>query len=154
MPDLLAGTVVNALDTPPTVSNTQVGSFTHNATTYGIDADTGTYVDCGVAFTAPTSGRVMVLWRAQVDHDGTALGFTAVSFVIRTGSTVGSGTVVLAADDNRAVIMAGTDVMQMGSSHLVTGLTPGDSYNVRLEHKVGAGVGTTERRGVVVAPQP
>lgn len=152
MPDLLAGTVVNALDTPPTVSDTETGSFTHNATTYGTDNDSGTYVDCGVAFTAPTTGRVTVSWRAQVDHDGTGGGFTSVSFVVRTGSTVGAGASVLAADDNRAVIMSGTDVMQMGSSHMVTGLTPGDTYNVRLEHRVGAGVGTTERRAVRVEP--
>lgn len=151
MPDLLAGTVVTALDTPPTVSDAQAGQFTFNATTYGIDADAGSYVDCGVAFTAPTTGRVMVDWRAQFDHD-TAGGFVSVSPVIRTGSTVGAGSVIVAADDSRALISAGTELAQMGTSRLVTGLTPGTVYNVRLEHLQSGGVGTLLRRAVAVAP--
>lgn len=151
MPDLLAGTIVNALDTPPTVSNTQDGSFTFNATAYGIDADAGVYADCGVAFTAPTTGRVLLSWKAQLDND-TAGQFTACSNVVRTGSTVGAGSVVLGAQDARALVHEGTNVKQMGMTELVTGLTPGTVYNVRLEHQVGGGIGTLLRRSVVVAP--
>ena len=151
MPDLLAGTIVNALDAPPTVSNAQDGSFTFNLTTFGIDADTGTYVDCGVAFTAPTTGRVLVSFKGDLFND-TAAQFTVCSYVIREGSTVGSGAVFLAASDSRAIVNTGTSPVQAGISDLVTGLTPGTVYNVRLEHRVGANIGTLLRRSVIVAP--
>ena len=151
MPDLLAGTIVNALDVPTTVSNVQDGSFTFNLTTFGIDADTGTYVDCGVAFTAPTTGRVLVPFKGDLFND-TAAQFTVLSFVIREGSTVGSGTVFLAASDSRAIVNTGTSPVQAGITELVTGLTPGTVYNVRLEHRVGANIGTILRRTVIVAP--
>jgi len=153
MPDLLAGTIVNALDTPPTVTNAQAGQFSFNAITYGIDADSGTYVDCGIAFTACTTGRAKISINADGFND-TAAQFTAMSFVVRTGSTVGAGTTFLAADDARALVWTGTNPYQMGREDLVTGLTPGDIYNVRLEHKVGANIGTLLRRSVIVAPAP
>lgn len=151
MPDLLAGTIINALDTPPVVSNTQTGTFTFNATAYGIDADTGTYVDCGVAFTAPTTGRVMVWFRSQLlNNTGGQSTFT--SFVVREGSTVGAGASFLAAADSRALEHAGTDTPQQGTSEFVSGLTPGTVYNVRMEHRVTGGIGTLLNRQISVAP--
>lgn len=151
MPDLLAGTIVNALDTPPTVTNSQDGMFTFNLTTFGIDADTGSYVDCGIAFTACTTGRAEVEFNADLFND-TAAQFTVCSFVVRTGSTVGSGTVFQAASDSRAIVNTGTSPIQAGVTSLVSGLTPGDVYNVRLEHRVGANIGTLLRRSVIVRP--
>jgi len=151
MPDLLAGTIVNALDTPPTVENVQTGNFTFNATTYGIDNDSGTYIDCGVAFTAPTTGRVLVTFKGNLFND-TAAQFTALSHVIRTGSTVGAGTTFQAATDDNALVNTGTNPVIVSSTELITGLTPGDIYNVRLEHRVGANIGTILRRWVVVSP--
>jgi hypothetical protein len=151
MPDLLAGTIVNALDTPPTVENEQTGSFTFNATTYGIDADSGTYVDCGVAFTAPTTGRVRIDFGGNLRND-TAAQFAALSFVVRTGSTVGSGTVFQAASDDKSIVGTGTDPTTSSRQDLVSGLTPGDVYNVRLEHRAGANNGIILRRFVVVSP--
>lgn len=151
MPDLLAGTVVNALDTPPTVSNEQTGQFTFNATTFGVDADSGSYVDCGVAFTACTTGRATLHYAAALFND-TAAQFTAMSPVIRTGSTVGAGAVVLAASFDTCVSNTGTSNIVSARHHRVTGLTPGTIYNVRLEHAVGGGIGTLLRRAVEVAP--
>lgn len=152
MPDLLAGTTITAADTPPTVSNAQSGSFTWNLTTYGIDADSGTYVDCGVAFTACTTGRATVSLSGAINGDGASI-FALISFVIREGSTVGSGATFLAADDSRCIMHAGTNAEQLGATYLVTGLTPGSTYNVRLEHKVaGAGNATAARRSVTVFP--
>lgn len=151
MPDLLAGTTVNALDTPPTVSDTEDGAFGFNSTTYGIDADSGSYVDCGVAFTAPTTGRVVIHTNARLNNDTAALG-VSVTPVVRDGSTVGSGTVIVAADDSNRITNTGTSPLRMGVTRLVTGLTPGDSYNVRLEHKVSGGNGDVRNRHVIVAP--
>lgn len=154
MPDLLAGTLITALDTPPTVEDQEAGSFTFNATAaWGIDADAGTYVDCGVAFTAPTTGRVKVDWRGELDNN-TAGSWTGLSYVVRTGNVVGSGTTFQVADHSRAIITYNPTHGEFGMSDLVTGLTPGDAYNVRLEHLVGGGgaTGTLLRRAVTVTP--
>ena len=154
MPDLLAGTLITALDTPPTVENQQSGSFTFtNTAAWGIGTVGGTYVDCGVAFTAPTTGRVTVDWRGELDNN-TAGSWTGLSFVVRTGNVVGSGTTFQAADITRAIIAYNPTHGAFGLSDLVTGLTGGDAYNVRLEHLVGGGgaTGTLLRRAVTVTP--
>lgn len=151
MPDLLAGTIIQAADTPPTVSNAQSGSFTFNATSYGIDADSGSYVDCGVAFTACTTGRALVSIVGSMNGDGATV-FALISFVIREGSTVGAGTSFLAADDMRRVMGVGTNATHKGATYLVTGMTPGDAYNVRLEHRASGGIGTVSHRTVTVTP--
>jgi hypothetical protein len=151
MPDLTAGSKVKALDTPPTVSDVENGTFTFDATTYGTDHDSGTYADCGAAFVACSTGRAMVLWRAQ-PLNNTGGQSTFCSYVIRTGAVVGSGSSVVAAADSRALEHAGTDTPQAGTFDLVSGLTPGDTYNVRLEHRVTGGVGTLLNRSVAVAP--
>src|SRR5688500_8826626 len=95
MSDLLSGSPVTPLDTPPSVDNRQDGSFTFNATTYGVDNDSGTYADCGVAFLGPTTGRVTILWGSNLSNSTSAS--TLLAPVVRTGSTVGSGSTVLAA---------------------------------------------------------
>lgn len=151
MPDLLAGTIINALDTPPTVVNTQTGTFTFTITAYGVTTTGGTYVDCGIAFTAPTTGRVIVWYRSQLLNN-TGGQSTFASFVLRDGSTVGAGATVLAAADSRALEHAGTDTPQAGTFELVTGLTPGNAYNVRIEHRVTGGTGTLLNRQISVAP--
>ena len=152
MPDLLAGQRIKALDFTPTVTNTQTGSFTFNATTFGVDADSGTYLDCGVAFTAPTTGRVQIDFGASTDND-TTTAFTIMAPVVRTGSTVGSGSGVYGPSDDDALSVGSTVAMRNGAPPvLVTGLTPGTVYNVRLEHRVSAGIGTLLRRRVTVSP--
>jgi hypothetical protein len=136
---------------PATVSNIQDGQFTTDSTVFGIDNDSGTYVDCGVTFVAAPTGRALIHWRASLDNN-TAGQFTALSFVLRTGAVVGSGTIVLAANDARTVVNSGTDAAAAGMTYMRSGLTPGDTYNVRLEHHVGGGIGTILRREVIVAP--
>lgn len=156
MPDLLAGTKVKAIDTPPTVSDSQTGLFTFTSTTYGVSVTSGTYADCGVAFVAPTTGRVLVktvgFVRASVAGSG-----SIVAPVIREGATVGSGTVVVPADDMNGIQANGTgsntDGCRCSAEALIEGLTPGGVYNVRLEHRVnGSGAGSATRRTVIVAP--
>jgi hypothetical protein len=93
----------------------------------------------------------MVFWNAQILNSGAA-GTTVVSFVIRTGGTVGSGTVVHAASDDDVVLCVGTDFQRSNASRMVPSLTPGDTYNVRLEHRVSSGTGTALRRSVVIIP--
>mgnify|MGYP003574955279 CR=1 FL=1 len=150
MPDLLSGSPVTPLDTPPTVDDREDGSFTFTITSFGVTA-TGTYADCGVAFLAPTTGRVTILWGGNLLNSTSAS--TLLAPVVRTGSTVGSGSVVLAASNPIASGMQGGSAIKGGRGHLLTGLTPGDTYNVRLEHRVTAGTGTISERNVIVRPE-
>jgi hypothetical protein len=135
------------------VSDEQADSFTFDSSTLGIDADSGTYNDCGVAFLAPATGRVLVLFDADLDNSGTQ--FTVMAPVLRSGDVVGSGTNLGDADPEHSVYTSG-DRLRMGSHWLVEGLTPGDPYNVRLEHRTtgGATTGTILRRSVTVMPAP
>ena len=100
----------------------------------------------GHAFMAPASGIVWVNIAAWVEvaKSGTGTRICYMGFEVRTGGTVGSGTVVLAADEERTVAIrcegnAGdTNAVNAGSRYLLTGLTPGSIYNVRTMHKTGA----------------
>jgi hypothetical protein len=150
MPDLLAGSTVKALDTPTTVAADEPDSYTFTNTTYGVGTTGGTYVECGVVFVAPTTGRVVIHTSAQIVNSTTAA--TRVAPVVRTGGTIGSGTVVQAGIDGNAVVVQGTNSIRLGTSVLISGLTPGDTYNVRLEHRVTTGTGTASLRTVVVDP--
>lgn len=149
MPDLLTGTDVSPLDTPPAAGDEETGQFTFNATTYGVDNDSGTYADCGTSFLAPTTGRIVILYAAQLDNDTAAQG-TSLTPVVRTGGTVGSGSSVLAASDVYRLLNIGTDAGAWSGFTYVTGLTAGATYNVRLEHKVSGGIGTILNRRVAV----
>ncbi|MDY7101568.1 MAG: hypothetical protein S0880_10310 [Actinomycetota bacterium] len=151
MPDLLAGSTVQALDTPPAVADDEATTFTFNDTSYGVDADTGSPGDCGVAFVAPTTGRVIILFRCFIDNNGA--NFSRLAPHVRTGSTVGSGTDVYAASDVDAITNDSNGDGETACSFVVvTGLTAGNDYNVRLEHRATAGIGTITRRSVAVIP--
>lgn len=136
----LAMTMVNNLD--PTSRTLTATSFTSTLSPANI---------CGVAFTAPPSGKVVLLW--NVDQDNSAAGFVATSIAIRTGSTVGSGASVLAAGFSTAKIDYNGSQTRDGCSHPYTGLTPGTVYNAYLEHLTSTGTGTFQWRSVVVLPQ-
>lgn len=105
---------------------------------------------CGVAFTAPPSGKVKIHF--DVDSANSGNNFTGTSPEVRQGSTVGSGTVFQAAADSTSVSTGSTTFESQGRMTLVTGLTPGTVYNVALCHRVVAGTGSFDRREVTVAP--
>lgn len=106
---------------------------------------------CGVSFTAPASGKVLITWRMALSNSGS--GFTACSPQIAAGSTVGSGAVFLAADDARTLSTDAATFEGQGATLLVTGLTAATVYNVALYHRVASGTGTYLRREVNVIPQ-
>ncbi len=151
MPDLTAGSKVKGLDTPPTVADVEDDFFTFNATSYGEDADSGVYAQCGVAFIACTTGRALIHFGGALVND-TPGAFTIMSPTVREGATIGSGAAILSASDTKSVYNFGTSTISVGRTILLSGLTPGDPYNVLLEHKVGSGNGTIGRRNVIVAP--
>jgi hypothetical protein len=85
---------------------------------------------CGVAFRAPASGTVLV--GSMVHYEQTTGGLTNAGPQVREGSTVGSGTVVFNPADDPGTKL-GTNSQQVlagDASAVVTGLTPGNMYNV------------------------
>lgn len=106
---------------------------------------------CGVAFTAPASGKVLITWRMALANSGA--GYTACSPQVAAGAVVGSGAVFLAAGDGTTISTDFSTFEGQGGTVLVTGLTPATAYNVALYHRVASGTGTFLRREVNVIPQ-
>lgn len=105
---------------------------------------------CGVSFTAPPSGNVMIIWEAYQVNSG--VGYCLTSFRIAAGSTVGAGATVLGESDDRTLQNTGTGADRGSAHYLVTGLTAGTVYNVTLYHGVQSGTATLLRRDVTVIP--
>ncbi|MET8172854.1 hypothetical protein [Streptomyces clavifer] len=151
MPDLLAGTTVLGLDTPP-------GSFANDGTDI-INFSNTTFSSgspiVGVVFTAPTTGRVWVHWQSRFNP--TSAIAVQVGFALRTDGVLGSGTLLQdGLNENcleSANVSGGGGRVQGGSSYLLTGLTPGSVYNVVVCHRMtAAGTGTIFARSIGVAP--
>jgi hypothetical protein len=104
---------------------------------------------CGVVFVAPQSGKVTLLWTGEMFNSG-ANNITSMSPAVRTGAVVGSGSLVLAADDDRAIRV---NVVSPGDRHscayLLSGLTAGTTYNASLEQRVNTGTGNFNRREII-----
>lgn len=146
---IAAGNIIYASDLLMTeVDNADTTARTTTSTTYTTTLSPAQI--CGVAFTAPPSGKVSIEWGAGVQNNtGPNLG--VCSFAIRAGSVVGSGTSFQASDDGRAITSLA--FIRAGAQSTVTGLTPGTVYNVALEHRVAsAGTGTFSNRSVTVVP--
>lgn len=149
----LAGQKVSAADlnalSPPTSATAGSSGYANTAST-SYTTLTG---DPGVAFTAPASGKVDVHIRAAMVGEAAGIGAQA-SFIVRTGASVGSGTTVVAATDDNSISVLGTDDAEFGQSTLVTGLTPGNSYNVQMVYKRrgGSSNGGFSRRRITVKP--
>ena len=112
---------------------------------------------CGTTFVAPPTGKVYVTVSGEI-RGSASNSFARLSFEIRAGGSVGAGTVHTAAADNRAIIggqfgVAITDFRHGGSREcLITGLTPGATYNVRTMHVLNAGSGAVYGRELLIKP--
>ena len=155
MADFLAGQKLTALHFPPTVSNSQSGSFTSTNAAFGVGTTGGTYVDCGVAFIGCATGRAVVHFECEMTN-GTAASATEIAPWVRTGGTVGAGTDIIVASIStkiRHIAHAAGSIQHFGRSLYVSGFTPGSTYNVRLEHRTSGGsTGTYVYRSVTVEP--
>lgn len=121
-------------------------SYTNTLTTTGIR---------GKAFTAPITGNVLILFSALGRH-GTSGKSVSVDVEVKTGSTVGSGTLVRGSADITADVeqnaAAGQNLHHTGFA-TVTGLTAGASYNACLTYKlIDAGTGTFSCRNITIVP--
>ena len=81
-----------------------------------------------------------------------------LSYEIRTGTSIGAGTVAQATSDNRALITSravntgAASYLAASRRVLVTGLTGGADYNIRTMHKVTGGSGGVEYRALLIEP--
>lgn len=107
-------------------------------------------------FVAPTSGKVNIQWAAGLAITTGAPGFALCAPQVREGTSPSSGTVFLTVSDNLAIQnthAANTEEIQVGRSHLLTGLTPFLTYNVALLYRVStADTGTFSRKEVAAIP--
>lgn len=144
---------VNAL--PATVQDVHTAKYEANNTEFGTAHIDGSYADCAVVFTAPESGRVLIHWSgAPRNVSSHPKPVAYLSPEVRTGDVVGSGSVVLAANNRRSVRnnLAGSETVRAGAAHLLSELTPGAQYNARILHRVTSGSGEFFHRTIIVAP--
>ena len=142
---------LNGLDTAFAGTTTDETGFTNTSYAAG-----GTPV--GVAFTAPASGKVAITFSAGFLQNINTF-VTIVSCEVKTGGTVGSGTLAGAGANGDRALLCGRAVnsgavaqLQASRRVLYTGLTAGATYNVRMMHAVDGGSGTITYREVMVEP--
>lgn len=91
---------------------------------------------CGTTFTAPDSGKILLTVSGHVECN-TATEAAYISFEVRSGGTIGVGTVTTTAiTDNGVGAGAGAGTGRASGSNrlLITGLTGGATSNVRTMH--------------------
>jgi hypothetical protein len=148
--------ILNPLNTP-TVENWQDGDYDFTNTSFGTTFTSGTYASCSVVWTAPLSGQVRISYAGALlrKTTGGGAGNARISPRTRTGSTVGSGTIIEDASFDRNLRTGDTGFdarFDFGKSHILSGLTPGSVYNTQLLHMVSSGTGNTSDRRVSVEP--
>jgi hypothetical protein len=139
------------VDGQQSVSAAQPGPYTVTSTTYTTATTSGTYVDCGVVWVAPPSGRVTITTTARMIN-ATAGSGTLVSPETRTDGTIGAGTSVEGAADGAGISNYSDSFARLSGVHHLTGLTPGATYNTRLLHRASANTSTIALRELIVEP--
>ena len=138
---------------------TQSGKATNgtdgNTTSTGYVVNLTTAGTCGVAFVAPPSGKVTVLFStASYNPSANVDNKTAVR--VGTSNTIGGGTEVYAASDNDMIltnVAANLATRHTGFAE-ISGLTAGNTYNACMAHRVSAGTGHFLFRSIKVIPDP
>lgn len=143
-----AGQILRAQDFPSSEELAVDTDESVSSTTY----IPGPNATCGVVFTAPTSGKALILWYARGEADSTNT--LLVSTRVGTGNVIGSGDSFSGSSDNWSIeITSGTNNNAGMSAHrMVTGLTAGSQYNVQTEHRVTTGTGEVFYRRCTAVP--
>lgn len=130
-------------------ANTFASAMTWTGTSYSQPA-TGTEVEG--TFIAPRSGSVLFLYGcSSMAMSGSVTG--SISFNVRIGAVIGSGTEVLSASDDRCVVIQNTSDHGKTGFNVVTGFTPGDTYNYRMRGRIfSSGTLTVEGGRIAVIP--
>jgi hypothetical protein len=152
---VLAGQTIRAADFDGFAAASDTTDVTNfNSTSFTLGTPT-----VGVAFIAPTSGNVLIHWGGKAILNSATGVRVLLSNEVRTGSTVGSGSVVASTDDDWAVEIGQAANARVGASRTrpITGLTAGVAYNVSLWHRNQTSVasaGTIFARDVTVVGVP
>ncbi len=144
------GQRVRSVDFTAAVSDVQNASGTTTQTSFTSTLTGGTA--CGVAFLAPSSGQIEIVNTAAIFNSGA--NDTYVSWELRTGAVIGSGTSIIGPDNNRALRHNGTTTERSSIADSVSGLSPGNAYNVRQMFRVNIGMGTYVSKALSVKPLP
>jgi hypothetical protein len=144
----LSGERLVATQTQKATNNTDGNTA---STSYLTNLATASF--CGVAFVAPPSGKVTVLF-ATASYNPSANVDNKTAVQVAAGAVVGSGTVFYAASDNDMILtnVAANLATRQSSFMEVSGLTPGSTYNACMAHKVSAGTGHWLFRTIKVIP--
>lgn len=151
----VAGTVDLSSVMRPTFaeSTTDIAAFTN--TTFAAGSPV-----VGLTFVAPPSGKVHVTVTGLI-NSATNTVRAELGWELRQGGTIGTGTIVLAASVDRCLATSHAvntgATASIGASHrypVLTGLTPGDTYNLRTMHRVqpAAGTGNINYRSICTEP--
>lgn len=139
-------------------SNASAGSTTDDLSVVSTSFIAGAS-PVGVAFTAPPSGEVLIHFTFQIQVNINAQTVFG-SVQVKTGSTVGSGTLAGAAANSdrsvtvgKAVNASAPSLVQATRTVRYNGLTAGASYNVQMLYCVDGGSGGVTYREVIVCPQ-
>jgi hypothetical protein len=109
-------------------------------------------IACAQTFVAPPSGMVQVVNTAQMSN-ASATQTSLMSFVIREGGTIGSGTAFWAASDDDSLRNVGTNAFQGTYSVVIEGLVGGNTYNIRQAFRgSGATAASFSRKRLAVIP--
>jgi hypothetical protein len=144
----------NAASAQPVEATGSVTNGTTTSTAY-VNSLTTTGIH-GVAFIAPPSGKIQVIGRSAGGN--ATVGFYAqLDWEVRNGSTIGSGTLFRTANNNTAAVHLSSTAGGQGSlniSGLLSGLTPGASYNACLTFATSnaSNAASFNRRQIAVYP--
>lgn len=133
--------------TPVTQSSSVTATVNTASTSYVALAG-----DPGIAFVAPTSGRVKITIGAALTGNA-ADTYAMMGIQVRTGNVVGLGTIFVAVNDNDVLAHLGTgNDIAASRVTLVSGLTATSNYNVQVLYKKlsGAGDAFFARRNIIV----
>lgn len=110
--------------------------------------------NCGAAFTAPSNGKIYATVSGHMETNTTGEA-CYLAYEIRTGSTIGSGTVFFAAVTDWGIGVLGfSGAARICASRrkMISGLTPGGSYNIRTMHVCTGGTYDIFEREILVEP--
>jgi hypothetical protein len=150
MADLLPGSMILGNDTPPTVSETDT-TANNNISNTSVAAGTP---EVGVAFIAPTTGRIVVhIGGGLRDNGGTNRVF--LSLEIYTGSDATGTQIVTASVASNGISSCGVSAgfQYVGRTIFEEGLTAGATYYARTVQYVDAGTtADIASRSITVQP--
>lgn len=137
------GDLVTAVTTSWDTQNT-FGTTTSTSYTATLTGGTA----CGLAFVAPASGKVLIHNVCDIKNSGA--GYCSCAIELRTGGTIGSGTVVTSPGFDNNILQTGTAQVRCMVTEPVSGLTAGATYNVRQLYLVQSGTGTFSNKKLIV----